>query len=116
MQVEDQDELVVMQMIDVNSSLPADSPQRGKNMRILEANDALRQDANRTSDIPDKNSKKDVSNLLMKRPKKFDVRKKLQFQNGVMVPSSKTEKEAVKLGRQIAKDIDKVNMVAGLDH
>ena len=52
----------------------------------------------------------------MKRPKKFDVRKKLQFQNGVMVPSSKTEKEAVKLGRQIAKDIDKVNMVAGLDH
>ena len=32
-----------------------------------------------------------------------------------MVPTSKTEKEAVKLGRQIAKESDKINL-AGLDH
>ena len=89
----------------MNPSLPADSPHRGgrnnRNMRILEANAALRQDANRTSDIPSKTNCKnitDVSNLLMKRPKKYDVRKKLQFYNGVMVPTSKTEKEAVNLG------------------
>ena len=41
----------------------------------------------------------------MKRPKKFDVRKKLKFQNGVMVPTSKIEKEAVKMGRSIHNEI-----------
>ena len=43
----------------------------------------------------------------MKRPKKFDVRKKLTFQNGVMVPTSKIEREAVKMGRQVMKEMSK---------
>jgi len=44
---------------------------------------------------------------LLKRPKKIDVYKMLKFHNGIMVPSTKTEKEAVRMGREVDHDVSK---------
>lgn len=49
-QIEEPDDFVVTQMLDINSSLPADSPQNRK-MLIIEGCNAQRQEANRTGDL-----------------------------------------------------------------
>ena len=55
MQIEEPDDFVVTQMLDINSSLPADSPCNRK-MLIIEGTNAHRQEANRTGDLLDKNN------------------------------------------------------------
>ena len=73
-------------------------------MLIIEGAKAKREEANRTELLANNNFT-DGQNLLVKRPKKFDVRKKLKFQNGVLVPTSKVEKEAVRMGRSVHNEI-----------